>query len=189
MTYEVIRKGIDSLVVLDDSIVRGTTLEKSILTMLDRLEPKKIIIVSSAPQIRYPDCYGIDMSKMGDFVAFRALISLLKRDGREHLLDECYDKCIAAEADQTITHINHVQGLYNLYTHVQLSDMVAEIVTPKNLKSKVEVVYQTVEALHEAIPAHKGDWYFTGNYPTPGGTRVANRAFINYMEGKSVRAY
>jgi amidophosphoribosyltransferase len=189
ITYEVIKKGQDTLVVLDDSIVRGTTLEKSILTMLDRLQPKRIIIVSSAPQIRYPDCYGIDMSKMGDFVAFRALVALLNRDNREHLLEECYERCIASEADQTISQINHVKALYDLYTPEEVSDMVAHITTPKGITSQVEVVYQTIEGLHRAIPGHKGDWYFTGRYPTPGGTRVANRAFIYFMEGKSVRAY
>lgn len=189
MTYEVIRKGVDTLVVLDDSIVRGTTLEKSILNMLDRLEAKRVIIVSSAPQIRYPDCYGIDMSKMGEFVAFRALVALLKRDGREQLLEECYERCLAAEADRDAPAVNHVQALYDLYSHTELSRMVAEIVTPTTVKADVDVVYQTVEGLHEAIPAHKGDWYFTGNYPTKGGVRVANRAFINFMEGKAVRAY
>lgn len=189
MTYELIRKRQDTLVVLDDSIVRGTTLERSILTMLERLEPKKIVIVSSAPQIRYPDCYGIDMSKMGEFVAFRALVALLRRDGQEHLLEETYDRCIASEADGSATNQNHVQALYARYSHEQISQMVAQIVTPPGTKAEVEVVYQTIEGLHQACPQHRGDWYFTGNYPTPGGNRVANRAFMNYMEGKAVRAY
>ena len=189
MTYELIRKRQDTLVVLDDSIVRGTTLERSILTMLERLEPKKIVIVSSAPQIRYPDCYGIDMSKMGEFVAFRALVALLRQDGQDHLLEETYDRCLASEADGTATRQNHVQALYARYTHEQISQMVARIVTPPGTRAEVEVVYQTIEGLHQACPQHRGDWYFTGNYPTPGGNRVANRAFINYMEGKAVRAY
>jgi len=189
MTYEVIRKRLDTLVVLDDSIVRGTTLEKSILTMLDRIQPKRIIIVSSAPQIRYPDCYGIDMSKMGDFIAFRALLALLHRDNKEYLLEETYERCIAAEADASTAKTNHVQQLYSYYTETEISDMVALIARPAGITTPVEVVYQTVDGLHASIPLHKGDWYFTGNYPTPGGTRVANRAFINYMEGKSVRAY
>jgi amidophosphoribosyltransferase len=189
MTYEVINKRKDTLVVLDDSIVRGTTLEKSILTMLDRLQPKRIVIVSSAPQIRYPDCYGIDMSKMGDFVAFRALVALLHRDNREHLLEECYERCIAAEADPSIAQINHVKALYKLYSGTEISDMVAEIAQPAHITTPVEVVYQTIEGLRTSIPHHLGAWYFTGDYPTPGGTRVANRAFINFMEGKSVRAY
>ena len=189
MTYEVIRKGCDTLVVLDDSIVRGTTLERSILHMLDRLEPRRIVIVSSAPQIRYPDCYGIDMSKLGEFVAFRALIALLLRDGREEMLDDCYKRCKAAEADGSSTRVNFVKALYDFYTHEELSRMIAKIVTPKGMRAEVDVIYQTVEGLHEACPDHRGDWYFSGNYPTPGGNRVVNRAFVNYMEGKVVRAY
>jgi amidophosphoribosyltransferase len=189
MTYEVIQKRLDTLVVIDDSIVRGTTLEQSILTMLDRLEPRRILILSSAPPICYPDCYGIDMSKMGDFVAFRALISLLTDDNREEMLEETYDRIMAARITDQDMEQNFVQPLYHLYTHEQLSNKIAQIVRPKNMRAEVEVIYQTVEQLHRAIPNHSGDWYFTGNYPTPGGNRVVNRAFANYMEGKSVRAY
>lgn len=188
-TYEVINKGTDTLVLIDDSIVRGTTLEKSILKMLDKLNPKKIIIVSSAPQIRFPDCYGIDMSRMKDFVAFRAVLSLLKEYNLEYLLDEVYENCVQAIQWGHGEEENHVKGLYAPFTHEQISDKVAEIITPKELKAEVAVIYQTVENLHIACPAHNGDWYFTGNYPTKGGNRIVNKAFINYMEGKGVRAY
>ena len=186
-TYEVIQKGKDTLVVIDDSIVRGTTLEKSILTMLDRLEPKKIVVVSSAPQIRYPDCYGIDMSRMNDFVAFRAMVELIKERGEEHLLTSVYDQCQRSDKETSPT--NYIQQLYQLFTYEEISKKIADIVRPKDMKAQLEVVYQTVENLHKAIPGHSGDWYFTGNYPTPGGMRVANRAFANYMDGKLVRAY
>lgn len=186
-TYEVIRKGVDTLVVLDDSIVRGTTLEKSILTMLNRLEPKKIIIVSSAPQIRFPDCYGIDMSKINEFVAFRAMVQLLKERGLEYKLDEVREKAKAAIKNKE--DINHVNELFNLFSYDEISEKIAEIVKPEDSKAEVEVIYQTVENLHKACPNHKGDWYFTGNFPTSGGVRVANQAFVNYTEGKLVRAY
>ena len=186
-TYEVINKGIDNLVIIDDSIVRGTTLEKSILTLLDRLEPRKIVIVSSAPQIRFPDCYGIDMSKMGDFVAFRALIALLKENDKEHLLDEVFDKCLAAGSN--MGQPNYVKELYSEFSYEEFSKKITEIVKPKGMKAELEVVYQTVEGLHKACKFHKGDWYFTGDYPTPGGNRVVNRAFINFMKGVEVRAY
>lgn len=186
-TYEVINKHTDTLVVIDDSIVRGTTLEKSILTLLDRLEPKKIVIVSSAPQIRFPDCYGIDMSKMKDFLAFRAVLELLKDHNKEELLDEVFDKCLASQSDKNP--VNHVNELYEPFTYEQVSEKITEIVKPAGMKAEVEVVYQTVENLHKACPNHLGDWYFTGNYPTPGGNRVVNRAFINYMKGVEVRAY
>lgn len=186
-TYEVIRKGTDTLVVIDDSIVRGTTLEKSILKMLDRLEPKKIVVVSSCPQIRYPDCYGIDMSKMGEFVAFRAMRALLKETGKDYLLDEVYDRCQAAKGlDQ---HVNFVQALYDQYTDEEISAKITEIVRPSGMKAELEVVFQTVDNLHKAIPHYTGDWYFTGNYPTKGGMRVVNKSFINYLDGKLVRAY
>jgi amidophosphoribosyltransferase len=187
ITYEVIKKDRDSIVIIDDSIVRGTTLERSILSLLDKIHPKKIIIVSSAPQIRFPDCYGIDMSKIKDFIAFRAAIALIKERGMETLLDDIYNKC-KASMDQ-IDAPNYVKGLYEPFTYDEISDMIARIVTPKHLKAEVQIVYQTVENLHKACPNHLGDWYFTGNYPTPGGNRVVNRAFINYMEGKLVRAY
>ncbi len=186
-TYEVIRKGIDTLVVIDDSIVRGTTLEKSILKMLDRIGPKKIVVVSSAPQIRYPDCYGIDMSKMGEFVAFRAMIALLKEQGKDYLLGEVYEKAIRARGHQS--QVNYVQQLYEPFTDEQISNKIADICRPADMKSELDVVFQTVENLHKAIPNHIGDWYFTGNYPTPGGMKVVNRSYVNYMEGKLVRAY
>lgn len=186
-TYEVIRKGIDTLVVIDDSIVRGTTLEKSILKMLDRLEPKKIVVVSSAPQIRFPDCYGIDMSRMGDFVAFRAMTALLKDHGKDYILGEVYEKCIRARGHERQK--NYVKELYDQFTYDEVSAKISEIVKPADMKAEVEVVFQTVENLHRAIPKHSGDWYFTGDYPTPGGMKVVNRAYVNYMEGKLVRAY
>ncbi len=186
-TYEVINKKKDAVVIVDDSIVRGTTLEKSLLRMLDRLEPRKIVIVSSAPQIRYPDCYGIDMSKMKEFVAFRAVLKLLKESKQENLMDEVYEKCVQNGLKPGSP--NYVKELYDPFTYEQISTAIAQIITPKGLKTEVEVVYQTVDNLHKACPAHLGDWYFTGNYPTPGGNRVVNKAFINFMEGKEVRAY
>lgn len=186
-TYEVIKKGVDNLVIVDDSIVRGTTLEKSILTLLDRLGPKKIVIVSSAPQIRFPDCYGIDMSKMKDFLAFRAVLALLKEHNKEDLLDIVFDKCLAEGS--SMNQPNHVNELYEAFTYEQISAKITEIVRPKGMKAELEVVYQTVEGLHKACPDHLGDWYFTGDYPTPGGNRVVNRAFVNFMKGVEVRAY
>ncbi len=186
-TYEVIRKEKDSIVILDDSIVRGTTLEKSIIFLLDKIHPKKIVIVSSAPQIRFPDCYGIDMSRMKDFIAFRAAIELIRERGMESLLDDIYNQCIANIGQVEVP--NYVKQVYEPFTDEEISAKIAEIVTPKHVKAKVQIVYQTVENLHKACPKHLGDWYFTGDYPTPGGNRVVNRAFINYMEGKLVRAY
>jgi amidophosphoribosyltransferase len=186
-TYEVIKKGKDTLVVVDDSIVRGTTLEKSILKMLDRLGPKKIVVVSSAPQIRFPDCYGIDMSRMGDFVAFRAMAALLKDQGKDYLLGEAYERCIRARGHQSQQ--NYVKQLYQQFTDEEISLKISQIVKPSDMKAEVQVVFQTVENLHKAIPYHSGDWYFTGNYPTPGGMKVVNRSYVNYMEGKLVRAY
>jgi amidophosphoribosyltransferase len=188
-TFEVIKKGKDNVVVVDDSIVRGTTLEKSILKMLDRLGPKKIIIVSSAPQIRFPDCYGIDMSKFKEFVGFRAACELLHERGQDDLLDEVYAECVAAIESGNATQQNYVKALFEPFSHEELSRKVAQIVTPADLKAEVAVVYQTVENLHRACPNHSGDWYFTGNYPTPGGNNVVNKAFVNFMEGKLVRAY
>ena len=186
-TYEVIKKDKDTLVVIDDSIVRGTTLEKSILKMLDRLQPKKIVVVSSAPQIRFPDCYGIDMSKIHEFVAFRAMLALLKDAGKDYLLDEVYHKCVvdAVRSDAP----NHVNTLYDQFTYDQVSEKIAEIIRPVGMKADLEVIYQTVDNLHQACPGHLGDWYFTGNFPTQGGNRVVNKAFVNFMEGKLVRAY
>ncbi len=186
-TYEVIKKKVDTIVILDDSIVRGTTLEKSILTILSKLEPKKIVIVSSAPQLRFPDCYGIDMSKMNEFVAFRALIALIKENGMESKLNEVYELCLSAVEKNEPK--NYVNQLYDLFTDAEISEKIAEIVKPKILTADLEIIYQTVDALHQAIPNHLGDWYFTGNFPTPGGNRVVNKAFVNYMEGKLVRAY
>ena len=188
-TFEVIKKGKDNVVVVDDSIVRGTTLEKSILRMLDRLGPKKIIIVSSAPQIRFPDCYGIDMSKFKEFIGFRAALELLRDRGQEDLLDEVYGQCVAAIETGNASKQNYVKALFEPFTHEELSKKVAQIVTPAELNAEVAVVYQTVENLHKACPNHSGDWYFTGNYPTPGGNVVVNKAFVNFMEGKLVRAY
>ncbi len=186
-TYEVVRKGIDNIVVIDDSIVRGTTLEKSILQLLDRLSPKKIVIASSAPQIRFPDCYGIDMSKMNDFVAFRAVLRLLKESGLDNLVDDVYDLCASEGARAGAP--NFVKRLYEPFSYEQVSEMISLITRPANLVSDYEVVYQTVENLHKACPDHRGDWYFTGDYPTEGGNRVVNRAFANFMEGRTVRAY
>ncbi|QCR23019.1 amidophosphoribosyltransferase [Pontibacter sp. SGAir0037] len=188
-TYGVVRKGIDTVVVIDDSIVRGTTLEKSIIKMLDKLGPKKIIIVSCAPQIRYPDCYGIDMSRMKEFVAFRALIALLKERGQDYKLEETYDKCAAAVNTPLFKQRNFVQELYDNFTYDEVSAKVSEIVKADDINAEVQVIFQRIEGLHQACPNHKGDWYFTGNYPTPGGTGVVNRAFMNYMENKAVRAY
>jgi amidophosphoribosyltransferase len=187
-TYEIVRKGIDTLVVIDDSIVRGTTLEKSILKMLDRLEPKCIIIVSSAPQIRFPDCYGIDMSLQQEFVVFRALLSLLKKTNQYYKLDEVYQKCLQAMQMPVEQTQNHVKELYELFSYQDISNEVAHLIS-EGINAEVKVIFQTVENLHKACPNHSGDWYFTGNYPTKGGNRVANRAFINFMEGKKIRAY
>jgi amidophosphoribosyltransferase len=186
-TYEVVNKGKDTLVVIDDSIVRGTTLEKSILKMLDRLQPKKIVVISSAPQIRFPDCYGIDMSRMGDFVAFRAVIQLIKEQGKDYLLGEVYELCRQAEQDEVPT--NHVKKLYDQFTYDEISEKITDIVRPADMKADLQVLFQTVDNLHKAIPGHAGDWYFTGNFPTPGGMRVVNRSYLNYMDGKLVRAY
>ncbi|SFO51044.1 amidophosphoribosyltransferase [Algoriphagus ornithinivorans] len=184
-TYEVIKPGVDTLVVIDDSIVRGTTLEKSILTTLDKLSPKRIIIVSSAPQIRFPDCYGIDMSRMKEFIAFRAALALLKERKLENILDETYEACIANPLGPE----NFVKRIYESFADQEVSDKIAEIVTTPEIKAEVKVIYQTVENLHKCTPNHIGDWYFTGDYPTTGGTRVVNRAFVNFKEGKTVRAY
>lgn len=189
VTYGSVRANEDTLVVIDDSIVRGTTLQKSILSILDRLSPKKIIIVSSAPQIRYPDCYGIDMSRMNDFIAFRALIALIKEQGKEQKLQDVYAKCKADENNLSPDIVNHVKELYDMYTDDEISAKISEIVKPKQIFADVQVIYQTVANLHIACPKNLGDWYFTGDYPTPGGTRVANKAFANYMEGNDQRAY
>ncbi len=189
ITYGTVRKDIDTLVVIDDSIVRGTTLKQSIIRMLARLAPKKIIVVSSAPQIRYPDCYGIDMSKMGDFIAFRAAIDLIYETKQESLLDALLMECKELEKQGQLHTENVVRKLYKPFTVEQVSDKIAQLITPKEITIPVSVIYQTIETLHLACPTNTGDWYFTGNYPTPGGNRVCNKAFMNYMEGKNVRGY
>jgi amidophosphoribosyltransferase len=190
-TYGIVENEVDTIVLLDDSIVRGTTLKNSLIKIVARLRPKKIIIVSSAPQIRYPDCYGIDMSKMGDFVAFKALAALLEEQEQQCRLTATYEKCKAQENLPKEEIKNEVQALYDQFSYGDISAKIAEIVTPKSIKGKVEVevIYQTLEGLHRACPNHPGDWYFSGNYPTPGGNKVVNRAFIYYVEGKDERAY
>ncbi|WP_294672820.1 amidophosphoribosyltransferase [uncultured Fluviicola sp.] len=189
ITYGSVVRGKDNLVVIDDSIVRGTTLKQSILRILDRLDPKRILVVSSAPQIRYPDCYGIDMAKMGDFIAFDAAITLLKESGRQHIIDECYRKSKEQEKLPKEQIVNYVKEIYAPFTAEEISAQIAKMLTPENIKAEVNIVYQTVEDLHRACPGNTGDWYFTGNYPTPGGNKVVNKAFINYIEGKNERAY
>lgn len=189
VTYGLVRKNVDTVVAIDDSIVRGTTLQKSILSILDRLEPKKIVIVSSAPQIRFPDCYGIDMSKMKDFVAFRAAIELLKDRKQESLLRQIYEKCIEENKKPLEEIENKVQELYEQFSDDEISAKISQILKPKHIFSDVEIIYQSIENLHEACPNHKGDWYFSGNFPTNGGNKVVNKAFINYIEGSSERAY
>ncbi|MBH56145.1 MAG: hypothetical protein VW875_02060 [Planctomycetaceae bacterium] len=179
----------DTLVVLDDSIVRGTTLRTSILRILDRLGMKKVIIVSSSPQIRFPDCYGIDMSKMADFVAFEAAVELINDRGDTQLLDDIYQACLEEENKPNALVVNHVTRLFDPFTPEEISKRIAEILTPPDMNAEVEIIYQTIEGLHKACPNHTGDWYFTGDYPTPGGNRVANRSFINFMEKKDARAY
>jgi amidophosphoribosyltransferase len=187
-TYGIV-KNTDTLVILDDSIVRGTTLRSSILRILDRLCMKKVVIVSSAPQIRYPDCYGIDMSKMKDFIAFNAAVALLKESGRNQVLDDIYQACIEDEKKPQHEARNQVKQLFEAFTPQQVSDKIAQILTPENMKAEVQIIYQSIEGLHKACPNHKGDWYFSGDYPTPGGHRVANRSFINFMENSDERAY
>jgi amidophosphoribosyltransferase len=189
ITYGTVRRNEDTLVVIDDSIVRGTTLKESIIRMLSRLAPKKIIVVSSAPQIRYPDCYGIDMSKLGDFIAFRAAIALLKERNMEHVLTEVSDKIKALQHTDQLHSENLVRLIYKPFSPEEISDKIAQLITPPGVSTVVEVIYQTIEDLHDSCPTNTGDWYFTGNYPTSGGNRVVNKAFLNYMEGKNVRGY
>ena len=189
ITYGTVRNNEDTLVVIDDSIVRGTTLKESIIRMLSRLNPKKIIVVSSAPQIRYPDCYGIDMSKLGDFIAFRAAIALLKERNMEDVLDQVRDQIIALEKAGNLHTENVVRQIYKPFTTLEISDKIAQLITPEGVHVHVEVIYQTIEDLHECCPTNTGDWYFTGNYPTPGGNKVVNKAFLNYLSGKNVRGY
>jgi len=189
ITYGTVRPNEDTLVVIDDSIVRGTTLRESIIRMLGRLKPKKIIVVSSAPQIRYPDCYGIDMSKLGDFIAFQAAIELLKENEQRPLLTELYKECKELQRTNQLHSKNVVREIYAPFTPQQISDKIAQMITTPGLNIPVQVIYQTIESLHESCPTNTGDWYFTGNYPTPGGNRVCNRAFMNYMDGRNVRGY
>jgi len=189
VTYGLVKDNVDNLVVIDDSIVRGTTLRESILRILDRLKPAMVVIVSSCPQIRYPDCYGIDMAKLGDFVAFRAAIDLLRETGQESVINHVYKQCKAQQNLPKEEIINYVKEIYKPFTVEQISDKIAQLLTPKEMKAKVKIVFQSIENLHEACPNDLGDWYFTGNYPTPGGNRVVNNSFINFIEGRNQRAY
>ncbi len=189
ITYGSVRPGKDNLVVIDDSIVRGTTLRQSILKMLDRLEPKKIVVVSSAPQIRYPDGYGIDMARMGDLAAFQAAISLLKETKQDNIIDDVYDRCLAMVGKPITEQENVVKDIYRPFTAEQISKRIGELLTPQDIQAEVRIVFQSIEGLRAACPDHTGDWYFTGDYPTPGGNRVVNRAFINWRQGKRERAY
>jgi amidophosphoribosyltransferase len=189
VTYGAIHEGKDNLVVIDDSIVRGTTLKESILRILDRLNPKMVVVVSSSPQIRYPDCYGIDMAKLSDFVAFRAAIDLLKETGQETVINGVYKNCKAQQNLPKEEMVNFVKDIYRPFTPEQISDKISQLLTPKGMRAKVKIVFQTIENLHEACPNDKGDWYFTGNYPTPGGNKVVTNSFINFIEGRNQRAY
>ncbi len=189
ITYETVKKEVDTLVVLDDSIVRGTTLKQSILRILDRLHPKKIVIISSAPQIRYPDCYGIDMAILSKFIAFDAAIHLIKETGKETLLTEVYEKAKTELLKPKEAQINVVKEIYKAFTNEDISKKIAELLRPADLKADLQIIYQTIEGLHQSCPQNLGDWYFTGNYPTPGGNKVVNKAFVNFMEGSSARPY
>jgi amidophosphoribosyltransferase len=189
ITYGTVRRGEDTLVVIDDSIVRGTTLKQSIVRMLARLQPKKIIVVSSAPQIRYPDCYGIDMSKLGDFIAFRAAVELLKERNMEDVLTKALEEIKELQRNNQLHVRNVVRDIYHPFTPEDISNKIAQLITPAEVNVPVQVIYQTIEDLHDSCPTNTGDWYFTGNYPTPGGNRVCNKAFLNYMEGRNVRGY
>ena len=189
ITYGSIKRNEDSLVVIDDSIVRGTTLRKSVIRILDRLEPKKIVVVSSAPQIRYPDCYGIDMAKLGDFIAFQAAVELLKDQDKLSIIDEVYQLCKTAEIEGKLKEENFVKRIYESFSYEDVSKKIASLLTNENINAEVEIIFQTVSNLHIACPNHTGDWYFTGNYPTLGGNKVVNKSFINYVEGVNKRAY
>jgi amidophosphoribosyltransferase len=189
VTYGVIRRGVDNLVVIDDSIVRGTTLKKSIIRILDKLDPKKIVVVSSSPQLRYPDCYGIDMAKLGDFIAFRAAIELLKERGKESVIHSVYKEALTELQKPVEEMKNLVREIYKPFTTEEISAKIASMLKSDEIRSEVRIVFQSIEGLHEACPGHLGDWYFTGNYPTPGGNKVVNQSFVNYMEGKNIRAY
>ena len=189
IAYGTVEAGVDNLVVIDDSIVRGTTLKKSILRILDRLGPKRIVVASSAPQIRYPDCYGIDMARMGDFIAFQAAVSLIKKRGLEHILTETLAACKAQVELPKEDNVNQVKAVYDPFTPEEISEEISLLLTPVGMKAEVKIVYQSIEGLHASCPDHTGDWYFTGDFPTPGGHKVVNRAFVYYMEGRSERAY
>ena len=189
ITYGSLRRGKDNLVVIDDSIVRGTTLKQSIIKILDRLDPTKIVIVSSSPQIRYPDCYGIDMSRMSEFIAFRAAIELLKERNMQHIIDEVYQKSVAQKDKKKEEMVNYVKEIYAPFTEEEISDKIAQMLTTKEIKAEVKIVFQTIEDLHKACPNNHGDWYFSGDYPTPGGNRLVNNAFINYIEGHENKVY
>jgi amidophosphoribosyltransferase len=189
VTYGVIRRGVDNLVVIDDSIVRGTTLKKSIIRILDKLDPKKIVILSSSPQLRYPDCYGIDMAKLGDFIAFKAAIALLKETGRESIISSVYEGAIEELKKPVEEMKNMVREIYKPFSTEEISAKISSLLKSADIKAEVIIVFQSIEGLHEACPGHLGDWYFTGNYPTPGGNKVVNQSFINYVEGRNVRAY
>jgi len=189
ITYGTIREGKDKLVIIDDSIVRGTTLKYSIIRILDRLRPWKIVVVSSSPQIRYPDCYGIDMAKLSDFIAFKAAIQLLKDTGKQNVIDRVYNMCKEQEDIPKEKVINYVREIYEPFTPEQISGQIARMLKTNEIRADLEIVYQSIENLHKAIPEHTGDWYFTGNYPTPGGNKVVNQSFINFIEGKNKRAY
>ncbi len=189
IAYGTVEAGKDNLVVIDDSIVRGTTLKRSILRILDRLGPKRIVVASSAPQIRYPDCYGIDMARLGDFIAFQAAISLIKERGMDHLIDEVYERCKAQVALPKEENVNQVKAIYEPFTTEELNDRISQLLTPEGMKAEVKIVFQSIEGLHEACPNNTGDWYFTGDFPTPGGHKVVNRAFVYYVEGSNERAY
>jgi amidophosphoribosyltransferase len=189
ITYGTIRPGIDNLVIIDDSIVRGTTLKQSIIKILDRLEPRRIVVVSSSPQIRFPDCYGIDMAKLGDFTAFQAAIELLKENEMQHVINEVYKKCSMQKDLPKEEYVNYVKDIYKPFTQQQVSAKIAEMLTDSDVKSEVTIVYQSIENLHRAVPDDLGDWYFTGDYPTPGGNKVASTSFLNYIHGINTRAY
>jgi amidophosphoribosyltransferase len=183
VTYGIVENNVDTLVVIDDSIVRGTTLKQSIIRMLDRLHPRKIVIVSSSPQVRYPDYYGIDMSRMGEFCAFRAVVQLLKDRGEESLLEQTYRNCIAQIGAPDDKLVNYVKDIYSRFTDDEITAKIAEMLTPEGTNAEVSIVYQSIDGLHQAVPGCPGDWYFSGNYPTPGGIRLINQAYINYYEG------
>ncbi|OJV37452.1 MAG: amidophosphoribosyltransferase [Bacteroidia bacterium 43-41] len=189
VTYGSLKRGKDTLVVIDDSIVRGTTLKQSIIKILDRLDPEKIVIVSSSPQIRYPDCYGIDMSRMSEFIAFKAAIKLLEERGMQHIIESVYEKCVAQSRKRKEEIVNYVKEIYAPFSDEEVSDKIAEMLTDKEIKAEVKIVFQTIEDLHKACPNNSGDWYFSGDYPTPGGNRLVNNAFINYIEGQENKVY